>query len=33
MVFGTLAATTVKAESSYVGNAGCAGCHEQANAY
>ena len=30
VVFGPFAATAVKAESSYVGNAGCAGCHEQA---
>ena len=32
MVFGTLTATAVKAEPSYVGNAACASCHERANA-
>ena len=32
MVFGTLTAAAVKAETSYVGNAACAGCHERANA-
>ena len=32
MLFSALTAATVVAEADYVGNAACAGCHEQASA-